>query len=80
MAMLSDRKHGGQGRNRTADASLFRAALYQLSYLAGDESFRSSLNFITRRFSHAIASYLRATRPNLRRPPPEHRQCQADRD
>jgi hypothetical protein len=31
---LSQRKHGGQGRNRTADASLFRAALYQLSYLA----------------------------------------------
>ena len=27
-------KNGGQGRNRTADASLFRAALYQLSYLA----------------------------------------------
>jgi hypothetical protein len=27
-------KYGGQGRNRTADASLFRAALYQLSYLA----------------------------------------------
>ncbi len=26
--------YGGQGRNRTADASLFRAALYQLSYLA----------------------------------------------
>ena len=25
---------GGQGRNRTADASLFRAALYRLSYLA----------------------------------------------
>ena len=25
---------GGQGRNRTADAGLFRAALYQLSYLA----------------------------------------------
>jgi hypothetical protein len=25
---------GGQRRNRTADASLFRAALYQLSYLA----------------------------------------------
>ena len=25
---------GGQGRNRTADASLFRAALYHLSYLA----------------------------------------------
>ena len=28
-------KIGGQGRNRTADASLFRAALYRLSYLAG---------------------------------------------
>ena len=27
-------ENGGQGRNRTADASLFRAALYQLSYLA----------------------------------------------
>ena len=27
-------KNGGQGRNRTADASLFRAALYHLSYLA----------------------------------------------
>ncbi len=26
---------GGQGGNRTPDASLFRAALYQLSYLAG---------------------------------------------
>ena len=31
-------KCGGQGRNRTADASLFRAALYQLSYLAGESS------------------------------------------
>jgi hypothetical protein len=30
--------NGGQGRNRTADASLFRAALYQLSYLARDKS------------------------------------------
>ena len=28
------REMGGQGRNRTADAGLFRAALYQLSYLA----------------------------------------------
>ena len=28
---------GGQGRNRTADASLFRAALYHLSYLANLE-------------------------------------------
>ena len=32
-------KHGGQGRNRTADASLFRAALYQLSYLARDKTY-----------------------------------------
>jgi hypothetical protein len=32
------RKRGGQGRNRTADASLFRAALYRLSYLAGDKT------------------------------------------
>jgi hypothetical protein len=31
----SIKDYGGQGRNRTADASLFRAALYQLSYLAG---------------------------------------------
>jgi hypothetical protein len=27
-------RFGGQGRSRTADAGLFRAALYQLSYLA----------------------------------------------
>ncbi len=32
---------GGQGRNRTADASLFRAALYRLSYLAGKLDCRS---------------------------------------
>jgi hypothetical protein len=31
---LSSEESGGQGRNRTADAGLFRAALYQLSYLA----------------------------------------------
>ena len=31
---------GGQGRNRTADAGLFRAALYQLSYLASGEKER----------------------------------------
>ena len=31
-------RSGGQGRNRTADASLFRAALYQLSYLAKGSS------------------------------------------
>ena len=38
--MLSDWKDGGQGRNRTADASLFRAALYHLSYLATRRSRR----------------------------------------
>ena len=32
--MICLEKNGGQGRNRTADAGLFRAALYQLSYLA----------------------------------------------
>ena len=36
-SLLSALECGGQGRNRTADASLFRAALYQLSYLAGEE-------------------------------------------
>ena len=36
-------KCGGQGRNRTADASLFRAALYRLSYLAAR---RRNLEFI----------------------------------
>jgi hypothetical protein len=34
---------GGQGRNRTADAGLFRAALYQLSYLAVVNSYISSI-------------------------------------
>jgi hypothetical protein len=33
-AAVTVRDYGGQGRNRTADASLFRAALYRLSYLA----------------------------------------------
>gem|GEM_PF-5878611 len=32
--VLGFENNGGQGRNRTADAGLFRAALYQLSYLA----------------------------------------------
>src|SRR6202034_975376 len=32
--LLSPLECGGQGGNRTPDASLFRAALYQLSYLA----------------------------------------------
>ena len=34
--------NGGQGRNRTADASLFRAALYQLSYLATSDRLQES--------------------------------------
>jgi hypothetical protein len=33
---------GGQGRNRTADASLFRAALYHLSYLATSRGTRNA--------------------------------------
>ncbi len=33
-------RNGGQGRNRTADAGLFRAALYQLSYLATSRELR----------------------------------------
>lgn len=34
----TENSSGGQGRNRTADASLFRAALYRLSYLALQET------------------------------------------
>ncbi len=40
---------GGQGRNRTADASLFRAALYQLSYLAV-----ANLHLSKHGFPHAV--------------------------
>ena len=47
--MLSYWKHGGQGRNRTADASLFRAALYQLSYLATE---RVSLGWVLRQLNY----------------------------
>lgn|GEM_PF-5821014 len=36
-ALLFAGNGGGQGRDRTADAGLFRAALYQLSYLARGE-------------------------------------------
>ena len=36
-------RSGGQGRNRTADAGLFRAALYQLSYLARECKKRRSI-------------------------------------
>ena len=35
-------RNGGQGRNRTADASLFRAALYRLSYLAAAQELQSN--------------------------------------
>ena len=34
LEIRTGKEGGGQGRNRTADASLFRAALYRLSYLA----------------------------------------------
>ena len=37
LADSCSQRYGGQGRNRTADASLFRAALYHLSYLANLE-------------------------------------------
>ena len=37
------KENGGQGRNRTADAGLFRAALYQLSYLAKESKKRRSI-------------------------------------
>src|SRR5438477_9064016 len=46
-ATLEVVENGGQGRNRTADASLFRAALYHLSYLATgaprEEEFRQGV-------------------------------------
>ena len=38
-------KDGGQGRNRTADASLFRAALYRLSYLATGKILLAGFHF-----------------------------------
>ena len=47
---MSLKSNGGQGRNRTADASLFRAALYRLSYLATSQAFYvralGSVNFL----------------------------------
>src|SRR3982750_3955380 len=42
--LVSDLECGGQGRNPTAAASLFRAALYQLSYLAGEISVYQSFH------------------------------------
>jgi hypothetical protein len=32
-------KHGAEGQNRTVDTSLFRAVLYQLSYLGVQAGF-----------------------------------------
>jgi hypothetical protein len=54
---------GGQGRNRTADASLFRAALYQLSYLAsqaGNHQFnkRSIVDALGRRVLALVQVWL----------------------
>ena len=50
---------GGQGRNRTADASLFRAALYQLSYLAG--KFQFSRPSRSAAANHTFSSAARAS-------------------
>ncbi len=47
---------GGQGRNRTADAGLFRAALYRLSYLAShleDREYRKFPKELSTLASHA---------------------------
>ena len=49
--------NGGQGRNRTADASLFRAALYRLSYLA----VRWKLQLIKPRFTQRSQGRARYT-------------------
>lgn len=51
----SNGKRGGQGRNRTADASLFRAALYQLSYLANSFHCIRPTNFREQRTHRAKA-------------------------
>ena len=55
--LLSVLECGGQGRNRTADASLFRAALYQLSYLAricGTPSLECSYSSISSYFLFVV--------------------------
>src|SRR5579871_1109499 len=59
-------RRGGQGRNRTADASLFRAALYQLSYLAG--------------IATCGRLYSVYHRESLRRAAPEHREHDSDQN
>ena len=61
---------GGQGRNRTADASLFRAALYQLSYLAGgttsvpDAPVRSKSSFMAQLYGLKMGGF--AFQPPIR--------------
>jgi hypothetical protein len=49
-------EYGGQGRNRTADASLFRAALYRLSYLAITDGVH------TRIFGGTVEDFVRTER------------------
>ena len=50
---------GGQGRNRTADASLFRAALYRLSYLAISGGLHTCI------FGGTAEDFVRTERPRL---------------
>src|SRR5215467_12331068 len=64
-------ENGGQGRNRTADASLFRAALYHLSYLAGNPTKASTPDFIKPLTPRA--AILEAFRPSL--VPPARASC-----
>ncbi len=49
---------GGQGRNRTADASLFRAALYQLSYLAFGDFNKLTAKSLTILTSQVVTRHL----------------------
>src|SRR3954465_9827291 len=61
--LVSDLECGGQGRNRTADASLFRAALYQLSYLAGETSvYQSPYTFCNDSSASPVAASTSACR------------------
>src|SRR5690349_6764372 len=62
--LMSCLESGGQGRNRTADASLFRAALYQLSYLAREISvYQPARDF---RKSRRLTPHLELPLPQLR--------------
>ena len=76
--MLSLRIYGGQGRNRTADASLFRAALYQLSYLAMDPAVSFSIVTLENTLNSIGTAHQFAEA--ARRPFPEPQQHNANHD